>query len=425
MKYHASRRVWVVAATATVIALTASGCGSGAGDSDGKTTLTVTTQVDYGYRDLYKEYEKSHPGIKIREVLVDDLPKKLVTQLAANRGASDVVGLGDDTIGEFKPSYQRFVNLADHGVNNTDDPWVRWAYDYGTVEGGKYVMGLRTDIGGLGICYRTDLFKEAGLPTDPERVGQLWPTWDKFTEVGEEFRAKVKDASFTANTGDIWVGMENQHKETFFSESDDSFMADENSGLKQDFLTAASMSVRKVSGGYPPFTPEMANALKTGKAATAVCPAWKLDRTKEASGPGNSGKWSVAAAPQGGNWGGSYLLVPKQTKHTKEAVELARWLTSSKVQKRLFLSKGYLSSHPSVYSDPTVQAKKDTYFSNAPTGKIFAEAVDKMQPIYRGTKDSDVATAFMNALLRVEQGKQKPEDAWSQAVSDAEKVAGD
>ncbi|MGO4427963.1 extracellular solute-binding protein, partial [Streptomyces sp. MCAF7] len=155
MKYHASRRVWVVAATATVIALTASGCGSGAGDSDGKTTLTVTTQVDYGYRDLYKEYEKSHPGIKIREVLVDDLPKKLVTQLAANRGASDVVGLGDDTIGKFKPSYQRFVNLADHGVNNTDDPWVQWAYDYGTVENGKYVMGMRTDLGGLGICYRT------------------------------------------------------------------------------------------------------------------------------------------------------------------------------------------------------------------------------------------------------------------------------
>jgi cellobiose transport system substrate-binding protein len=30
----------------------------------------------------------------------------------------------------------------------------------------------------------------------------------------------------------------------------------------------------------------------------------------------------------------------------------------------------------------------------------------------------------MNGLLRVEQGKQKPEDAWEQAVSDAKKVAG-
>ncbi|TPQ21469.1 extracellular solute-binding protein [Streptomyces sporangiiformans] len=425
MRHHASHGVRV-AAGAAVIALTASGCGGGSSDSanGGTVTLTVTTHVDYGYRNLYKEFEKTHPGIKVKEVLVEDLPKKLVTQLAANRGAADVVGVGDDIIGKFKPSHERFLNLADHGVNNTDDPWVQWAYDAGTVEDGKFVMGLRTDIGGLGICYRTDLFKKAGLPTEPEKVAELWPTWDDFTATGEKFSKKVKNASFTANTGDIWVGMGNQHKETFFAESDDSFIADKNTELKQDFLTAANMSVRKVSGGYPPFSPEMANALKTGKAATAVCPAWKLDRTKEASGPDNAGKWSVAAAPEGGNWGGSYLMVPKQTKHPKEAVELARWLTSSKTQKQLFLDEGYLSSHPKVYNDPEVQAKKDPYFSNAPTGKIFAQAADSMEPIYRGTKDSDVASAFMNALLRVEQGKQKPEAAWDQAIEDAKKVAG-
>ncbi|TLS48077.1 extracellular solute-binding protein [Streptomyces montanus] len=425
MRHHASHGIRV-AAGAAVIALTASGCGGGSSDSanGGTVTLTVTTHVDYGYRNLYKEFEKTHPGIKVKEVLVEDLPKKLVTQLAANRGAADVVGVGDDIIGKFKPSHERFLNLADYGVNNTDDPWVQWAYDAGTVEDGKFVMGLRTDIGGLGICYRTDLFKKAGLPTDPEKVAELWPTWNDFTATGEKFSKKVKNASFTANTGDIWVGMGNQHKETFFAESDDSFIADKNTELKQDFLTAANMSVRKVSGGYPPFSPEMANALKTGKAATAVCPAWKLDRTKEASGPDNAGKWSVAAAPEGGNWGGSYLMVPKQTKHPKEAVELARWLTSSKTQKQLFLDEGYLSSHPKVYNDPEVQAKKDPYFSNAPTGKIFAQAADSMEPIYRGTKDSDVASAFMNALLRVEQGKQKPEAAWDQAIEDAKKVAG-
>ncbi|MEU1663792.1 hypothetical protein ABZ547_09260 [Streptomyces sparsogenes] len=56
---------------------------------------------------------------------------------------------------------------------------------------------------GIGLRERRG---RAGLPTDPERVGELWPTWEKFTEAGEKFRAEVKDASFTANTGDIWVG---------------------------------------------------------------------------------------------------------------------------------------------------------------------------------------------------------------------------
>jgi hypothetical protein len=50
-------------------------------------------------------------GIRVaagaKEVLVEDLPKKLVTQLAANRGAADVVGAGDDIIGKFKPSRGR------------------------------------------------------------------------------------------------------------------------------------------------------------------------------------------------------------------------------------------------------------------------------------------------------------------------------
>ncbi|MFE2433072.1 extracellular solute-binding protein [Streptomyces sp. NPDC059373] len=419
-------RIATSLAASAALALTAAGCGSGSGGSDGGTvTLKITTQVDYGYRGaIYKEFEKTHPGIKVKEVLVDDLPQKLVTQLAAGRGASDVVGLGDDTLTKFKPSYAKFLNLADYGVDNTKDPWADWAYQAGTVNNGAFVLGVRTDIGGMGICYRTDLFKQAGLPTDPGAVAKLWPTWADFTATGQKFAKKVSSASFTANTGDIWVAMTNQHKETFFAESDDSFIADTNTALKADFLTAADMAVKKVSGGFPPFSPEMAAALKNGKAATAVCPAWKLDRTKEASGAANSGKWSVASAPGGGNWGGSYLAVPKQTAHPKEAAELARWLTSSATQKKLFLAKGYLSSHPDVYKDPEVLAKKDTYFSDAPTGEIFAKAADSIQPYYRGTHDSDISGLFVNALLRVEQGKQSPEDSWNQAISDSKKVLG-
>ncbi|WP_369263322.1 hypothetical protein [Streptomyces sp. R35] len=86
MKYQASQGIRV-AVGAAVIALMASGCGGGSSDSaDGGTiTLTVTTHVDYGYRDLYKEYEKSHPGIKIKEVLIDDLPKNARDPAAGRR----------------------------------------------------------------------------------------------------------------------------------------------------------------------------------------------------------------------------------------------------------------------------------------------------------------------------------------------------
>ena len=32
------------------------------------------------------------------------------------------------------------------------------------------------------MCYRTDLFKAAGLPTDRAAVSALWPTWDEFID---------------------------------------------------------------------------------------------------------------------------------------------------------------------------------------------------------------------------------------------------
>ena len=37
------------------------------------------------------------------------------------------------------------------------------------------------------MCYRTDLFKAAGLPTDRDAVSALWPTWDDFVTVGQKY----------------------------------------------------------------------------------------------------------------------------------------------------------------------------------------------------------------------------------------------
>ena len=53
---------------------------------------------------------------------------------------------------------------------------------------GKTQIGLGTDVGGLAMCYRTDLFEKAGLPTDRDAVSKLWPTWDDFINVGKTVR---------------------------------------------------------------------------------------------------------------------------------------------------------------------------------------------------------------------------------------------
>ena len=52
---------------------------------------------------------------------------------------------------------------------------------------GSSVIGIPTDVGGMALCYRTDLFKAAGLPTDPAAVSALWPTWDDFIKTGQAY----------------------------------------------------------------------------------------------------------------------------------------------------------------------------------------------------------------------------------------------
>jgi len=71
-----SRRTKVAAAVAGAasFALLAAGCSSSGGDagtSSNPITLTVTTFGTMGFDKLYSQYEKEHPGIKIKATNID------------------------------------------------------------------------------------------------------------------------------------------------------------------------------------------------------------------------------------------------------------------------------------------------------------------------------------------------------------------
>ena len=62
-----------------------------------------------------------------------------------------------------------------------------------------YTIGLGTDVGGLALCYRKDLFEKAGLPTDRADVdAAIGDTWDGFIELGKKYQTK-------SGKGHFWV----------------------------------------------------------------------------------------------------------------------------------------------------------------------------------------------------------------------------
>ncbi len=116
-------------------------------------------------------------------------------------------------------------------------------------------------------------------------------------------------------------------------------------------------------------------------------PPWYTGVIKERAGDGAAGKWDIATIPgNGGNWGGSYLGIPEQSKHKAQAFELLKFLTGKEGEVAEFKAVGALPSNLKALDDPAVADSTNEYFNNAPVGKIYAGAAKDLKPIYLGPK---------------------------------------
>lgn len=415
-------------ATTLLSALVAvSACGGGsAGSETGETTLIVKTFSQFGYEELYKEYEASHPGVTIKEENVgklgDYLPK-LQQWLATGKGAGDVVAIEEGILSQFMAKPDQFVNLLDHGAGELKGNFLEWKWKQASTPDGGKVIGLGTDVGAQGMCYRKDLFAKAGLPTEREEVGKLWPTWDDYIATGKRFKGANTGAGFYDSSGGLYQNILMQQGDHTYYDTSTKLVIDSNPGVKKAWDQTIEMVRAGLSANIEQWSPQWNAGFKNGTFATIPCPSWMLGTIEKQSGPENKGKWDVTRVPgDGAVRGGSFLAVPTQSKHQKEAAELAKFLTSAKGQTAAFKSKNNFPSSPQAIDDPAVQAFTNAYFNDAPVGKIFGDSVKALKPVYLGPDNLAINDRVTNALTAVEQGKLQPDEAWTKAVDDAKRL---
>jgi cellobiose transport system substrate-binding protein len=427
-----------VAATLAGVLALATACGgndkktaTGASSAPQKVTLTVDIFGEFGYDQLYQQYMTAHPNITIKQRKVsslDDYKPRIQQWIATGSGAGDVVALEEGILPTYMQQASKFVNLYDYGARSLQNNFLPWKWQMGITPDGNQLIGLGTDIGPLAMCYRTDLFKKAGLPTARDDVSKLWPTWDAFYSTGQKFQSKVPGTKWLDGPTAVLRSTMLQNAGagpgySYFDKSNN-LVVDTNPAVKQAFDTALKLEQAHMTSDMAIFTPPWQTALKRSTFATLPCPSWMLGGIEQFSGSFGKGKWDVAATPGGsGYWGGSWLAVPKQTKHAKEAAELAEFLTSSQGQIGAFKDKSTFPSSPQAEQDPAVSGFKNAYFSDAPVGQIFGNMASQVKPVYLGPKNEDVRAAVENVLIAVGQGKVKPADAWSKAVDAAKKAA--
>ena len=427
------RRLAAVALIAATSLLATTACGGGDDDAgDGPVTLTVDVFGQFGYEELYKEYMAANPGVKIVERgtggNLDEYSPKLTQWLAAGKGAGDIVAIEEGLMIEYKANPDNFVNLLDHGAAELKGNFLEWKWNQGLTADGKKLIGLGTDVGGMAMCYRKDLFEKAGLPTDREEVSKLWPTWQDYVAVGEKFKAANTGASFldaatnTFNT--IVLQTAGNTTGYHYYDTDNNVVVDSNPAVKQAWDTTMDIIDSGLSGKYGSWSEEWVSAFKQAKFATIACPAWMTGVIEGNAGPEAKGKWDIARVPgNGGNWGGSHLAVPKQSKHQAEAIKLVKFLTSAEGQIGAFKAKGPLPSSPQALENPAIADSTNPYFADAPVGKIFGEGAKTLKPVYMGPKNQAVRTEVENAVRTVELGQRTPEQGWQDAVNNAKKAA--
>ncbi|MFD9338266.1 ABC transporter substrate-binding protein [Streptomyces sp. NPDC060028] len=409
-------------ALAGVLLAACGGSGSDAGSSDdagGKITLTVDLFGAFGYQEagLYTEYEQLHPNIKIKQTDTEDEQdywKALQTRLAGGGGLSDVQGLEVGRIASVtQKQSDKFVDLAEFGAGTLKEEFAAAKWSAATTKDGK-VLGLGTDVGPEAMCFRGDLLKAAGLPTDRAELAARWATWDGYLELGRQYKAKAPAGSaWLDSVGSLNAIMTGQEKERYYDASG-ALVYENSPAVKAAWDASVKAAADGLSAKLDQWSPPWNQAFSSGSFATIPCPAWMLGYIKGQAGDAAKGKWDVAQLPGGaGNWGGSYLAVPRAAKHKKEAYELIKWLTAPEQQTKLFRTQGNFPSSTKAIAQ--VADAKDPYFSDAPIGQIFGDAAGKSPVQVLGLHDKDIADQIANALSEVERKGTPPDTAWSNA----------
>ncbi|MFU2341128.1 ABC transporter substrate-binding protein [Streptomyces albidoflavus] len=428
-------RTRVVAAISAVSALgllvgcSGGGEGTGGGRKDGKVTISMGLYGVMGFKEtgLLDKYMEENPDVVVEAEIAGDEQTyytALQTHLAAGSGLKDIQGIEIGRAKELVDTQKdKFADLS--GVKGTDH-FLPWKQSQVTSGDGK-VIGLGTDIGPMAVCYRKDKFEEAGLPTDRDEVAKLWEgDWAKYVAVGERFKkgAKGDKVAFMDSASGLFNAMIYGGPQQFYDKKGELVYAD-NPVVKDAWKLASKAATSDLTAKLRQFQPGWDPGLANGTFATAVCPAWMLAHISEKAGEANKGKWDVAKAPKGANWGGSFLGVMEDSPVKKEAQALVAWLTAPEQQAFLFQKQSLFPSSRTALESPEVAGAKSEYFNDAPIGEIFGAAAREVpEEQVLGRKDGTIKDIFSQGLTLIESQNKSPDDAWNTTDERVKKAVG-
>jgi len=433
------RRTAALAAALLTSVLAVAGCGStkdngtaanaGKPNANGPVTLNVRLFGTFGYKEagLFDAYHKAHPNVTVNYSSIEQEQNYfpvLQQNLNAAKGQIDVAGIEVGRIADVTQNLSaKFTDLKALGAASEEGNFYPWKWKAATTRDGK-VVGLGTDIGPIAIAYRTDLFKQAGLPANRDELAKRWTSWDAFLAMGEQYKARMGTKSaFVDTASGLYNTILGGSVKQYYDESGNP-VYDSNPAVRQAWDTAVKAIRSGLTGKVKQFDDAWNKGFASGSFATVGAPSWMIGYIKGQAGDAGSGKWDIVPGPNAANWGGSYLAIPKNSQHPNEAYELVKWLTAAPQQVTLFKKGGNFPSNSVAAADPAVSGYAEPYFNNAPTGKIFGEVAAKLPVAIVGPKDGTIKDMISNGLLSIETQGKSPDEAWQATLKNIKNAIG-
>lgn len=399
---------------------TTTSAGGGSASSGDQKVLQFWAFGDMGLGDLIAEYEEANPDIKINMKISDFDPHHQGLLTSLDSAAPDVAAIEVGYSSLFMAVSDKFVDMREYGAEALEADYLDWRWAHGVDLDGR-IFGIPTDVGPMAVCYRADLFEAAGLPSDRDAVSALWPTWEDFIKVGQQYVDATGNA-FLSSTGYVWNAVKNQSNEKFYSADGSELIYDTNPQIQRAW--DLSVAATPIAANIGDWTADWNAGMNNGAYAALTCPAWMMGYI-QSQAPDLSGAWDVAAMPEGGgNWGGSQLAIPARAQYPAEAADFITWILSAENQLKLFKKSGQFPSTIAAYSDAELLAFESEFFNNAPIGAIYAEGVKTLVPIYEGPRERIIDQEFGAALGRIANGDETAAEAWANAIANIKRDVG-
>ena len=300
MPHRSRTRLCMVAALGTIAAVGLTACSSSkssssaADDPNAKVTLTIGLFGTFGFKEagLYDQYMKEHPNVTIKEDDVEqsaDYWTRLKTRLASGSGLDDVqgieIGFVSDVVQNHANQFVDFASLPE--ASSLKSSFYDWKWQQASTSDGKTV-GLGTDTGPEAICYRPDLLRAAGLPSDGATLATKWSSWSDYIDFGKQYEAsktKAAGSHFVDSAASIFSTAVYQGNEAYDNAQGQPDVANSD-GVKNAWNYATQAAQAKLTAGLQQFATPWNKAFSNGAFATIACPTWMMGYP----GPGRAGQ---------------------------------------------------------------------------------------------------------------------------------------